>query len=478
MTFDASEPMFGMMLSPLITAISYNDERAVLTMQFQGGTGNELPWTDAGLAALVARIRGTAGMSVPDLRRAVADIYPGLSDDDIGKTTDAFLRRLTHNDMVRWWFGTAQRPLCFLDPRSRLFYPRFGPEPVPGAVPDGAVLSRFAFMRRDGDTVVLENPEHHAVLTFTKAGQDLVPVAFAGSASGRSSAFWHFLWCSGFLEDGTTDTPSRQAWEFHDRVFHARSRSFLGRDNIGMNYRLKSSFASPPARKPPMSDRKIALPRLRDGEDAPRSRPLNSVMETRHSIRSPGDFPLTLADLGVFLWRTASIRGQMSGGGQELLKRPMPAGGAIHELEFYIAIHRCDGLEPGLYQYHGGDHALYALPTNPPYVQAILAGAAGGMGVTGELPDCVIVMASRLLRLAWKYQGMAYRLSMLHAGVAIETFYLVAEDMGLSPCAVGGGDSALFAIATGLAEDEEAAIGEFVLNGRQVSATADTTSRN
>ncbi|MDP2696965.1 SagB family peptide dehydrogenase [Thalassospira sp.] len=468
MTFQTSEPFFGMMLSPLITGISYDGERAVLTVHFQGGTSNELPWSDAGLAELVGRMPETAGMSVPDLRRAVTDLDPGLSDGDVAKTTDVLLRRLTQNDMVRWWFGTTQQPLCFLDPRSRLFYPKFKPDPVP----DGAVLSRFAFMRRDGDAVLLENPEYHAALRFTGAGQDLLPIAFARSASGTSSAFWHFLWCAGFLEHEATDTPSRQAWEFHDRVFHAGSRSFLGSARLGMNYRLKDNLASPPAQKPAMSDRKITLPRLRDSEDTPRSRPLNSVMETRRSIRLPGDFPLTLADLGVFLWRTVSVRGQMMGGEQELLKRPMPSGGSIHELEFYIAVHRCDGLEPGLYQYHGGDHALYALPANPPYVRAMLAGAAGGMGQAGDLPDCVIIMASRLLRLAWKYQGVAYRLSMLHVGVAMETFYLVAEDMGLSPCAVGGGDSALFAIATGLPEDEEAAIGEFVLNGRQVPVMA------
>jgi SagB-type dehydrogenase family enzyme len=105
-------------------------------------------------------------------------------------------------------------------------------------------------------------------------------------------------------------------------------------------------------------------------------------------------------------------------------------------------------------------------------VQAIVSSVASGMGQPDILPDCVIVMASRLLRLAWKYQAISYRLSLLHAGVAMETFYLVAEDMGLSPCAVGSGDSALFSIATGLPEDEEAAIGEFVLSGRQLTGTA------
>ncbi|WP_417811591.1 SagB family peptide dehydrogenase [Thalassospira alkalitolerans] len=481
MTFDVSEPVPGIMLSPVIAAISYDADRLVLSVHFQDWPSRDLSWTDAALAEFIGKMPGTAGMSLSDLQRAMGDLYPSMTDEDIGQTTNALLRRLTQNDMLHWWFGTAQQPLCILEPQSRLFCPQFWAPPVP----DEAVLSRFVFMRRDGNTVLLENPEYHVALRFTKAGGDLLPVAFANSASGPTEdatpsqkAFWRFLWCSGFLEVGGNDRSSRQAWDFHDRVFHAGSRSFLGVTRIGMNYRFKDTVAPLPAQKTAMSDRKIALSRTRVGEETPQSRPLSSVMETRHSVRKPGHFPLTLADLSVFLWRTSSVRGQKSGGGMELLERPMPAGGAIHELEFYIAVHRCDGLEPGLYHYHGGEHALYALPAKPSYVQAIVSGAAGSMGQSDTLPDCVIVMATRLLRLAWKYQAMSYRLSLLHAGVAMETFYLVAEDMGLSPCAVGGGDSALFAIATGLPEDEEAAIGEFVINGRQMPMTVEGNGRS
>ncbi|WP_417843112.1 SagB family peptide dehydrogenase [Thalassospira sp.] len=475
MTFDVAEPMPGIMLSPMITAVSYDADRLVLSVHFQDWPSRDLPWNDAALAEFIGKMPGTAGMSLSDVGRAMGGLYPGMSDADLGKATDTFLLFLSQNDMLHWWFGTAQQPLCILHPQSHLFFPRFSLGPLP----DGVVLSRFVFMRRDGDAVLLENPEYHAVLRFTAAGRDLLPVVFAHSESDAAAevisshqAFWHFLWCSGFLETGATDTPSRQAWDFHDRVFHAGSRSFLGLARLGIREHLNNTVASPPAQKPAMSNRKINLLRTRDGEETPQSRPLSSVMETRHSVRHPGHFPLSLADLGMFLWRTASVRGQGSGGGQELLKRPMPAGGSIHELEFYIAVHRCDGLEPGLYHYHGSEHALYALPTKPPYVQAIVSRAAGGMGQPDILPDCVIVMASRLLRLAWKYQAISYRLSLLHAGVAMETFYLVAEDMGLSPCAVGNGDSSLFSIATGLPEDEEAAIGEFVLNGRQLTGTA------
>jgi hypothetical protein len=41
--------------------------------------------------------------------------------------------------------------------------------------------------------------------------------------------------------------------------------------------------------------------------------------------------------------------------------------------------------------------------------------------------------------------------------------YLVATAMGLAPCALGGGDSDLFAQASGLDYLAESAVGEFIL---------------
>ena len=56
-----------------------------------------------------------------------------------------------------------------------------------------------------------------------------------------------------------------------------------------------------------------------------------------------------------------------------------------------------------------------------------------GLGEADQKPDLAIVIASRLPRLAWKYQGMAYRASLMNAGVVFNLMYLVAIDMGLAP---------------------------------------------
>lgn len=44
--------------------------------------------------------------------------------------------------------------------------------------------------------------------------------------------------------------------------------------------------------------------------------------------------------------------------------------------------------------------------------------------------------------------------------------YLVATAMGLAPCALGNGDPALFAAASGIDALEETSVAEFALSGK------------
>ena len=90
--------------------------------------------------------------------------------------------------------------------------------------------------------------------------------------------------------------------------------------------------------------------------------------------------------------------------------------------------------------------------------------SAACMGQTDSPADTLIVITSRLPRIAWKYETISYRTSLLNAGVALQTMYLVATDMGLQGCANGLGDSRLFEAATGLDPFEETAITEFALS--------------
>jgi SagB-type dehydrogenase family enzyme len=72
-----------------------------------------------------------------------------------------------------------------------------------------------------------------------------------------------------------------------------------------------------------------------------------------------------------------------------------------------------------------------------------------------------MIITSRLPRLSWKYTGIAYRMSLLNAGVVIQSLYLTVADLGLAGSAIGTGNSDWFAKATGASSWEEASIAEF-----------------
>jgi len=76
-------------------------------------------------------------------------------------------------------------------------------------------------------------------------------------------------------------------------------------------------------------------------------------------------------------------------------------------------------------------------------------------------------ITARCQRVFWKYESMAYAVILKNLGALYATMYLVASAMDLAPCALGGGDSELFASAAGLDPCEEPAVGEFVLGTQQ-----------
>jgi SagB-type dehydrogenase family enzyme len=135
----------------------------------------------------------------------------------------------------------------------------------------------------------------------------------------------------------------------------------------------------------------------------------------------------------------------------------------LYELEVYAAVATCRGLSPGLYRYDGLGHRLVLCAERTGAAERLLSEAALAAGLQGTEPQVLLVLAARLPRVAWKYSGLAYALVLKHVGVVFQTMYLAATAMGLAPCAVGIGDSDLFAKASGAEYYAETSVGEFLL---------------
>jgi SagB-type dehydrogenase family enzyme len=331
-------------------------------------------------------------------------------------------------------------------------------------------LSRFAYARRDAGLMVLESPEAHCRVNFLCAetwrwvelfARGIRPLNILSCGDRHGLEFANLLWRIGFLERTDVEEPnSRASWEFHDLLFHWKSRGGRSCGPQWSTYRFLAQWDAPPAVKAAMSDQAIALPTPVGGE---RDITLIEAIEKRRSNREQGGVPVRLEEIAKLLFHTARVQQRLPSNDQELLLRAVPAAGAVHEIEFYVAVRDCLGLETGLYHYHPEAHALYRLPAPETGVCALLDDAATSWGKPEDPPQVLIVLASRLPRLAWKYEGIAYRLSLLNAGVILQSLYLLATAMHLACSAIGGGDSEVFAAVTGLDAYEETSIAEFAI---------------
>ena len=343
--------------------------------------------------------------------------------------------------------------------------------PTPAAVPARVMLDRFAFLRRTAWGATLQHPDATCDLVFENAdGVSLVtrlmasPIEVCSVIGALDHALINLLVTLGFAVDATgVEGPARRTWEFHDRLFQRAARSYDDFTVRGGTYRFTGALPAPPAIRPSYAGISFPLPAPQTGPLSS-GRALRDVMESRRSSRAMSDLPVSFEAVGHLLHRVARVTTVLPGSPeipQEVLLRPYPSGGAIHELEFYLAIRSCSDLAPGFYHYRGQEHALTRVVGAEAPAAAMLADCARAWGQPGQPPQVLVVISSRLPRLAWKYAGIAYKISLMNAGVAIQSLYLVATDLGLSGSAAGSGNPDLFAQATGVSSWEETSIAEF-----------------
>jgi SagB-type dehydrogenase family enzyme len=351
-------------------------------------------------------------------------------------------------------------------------------------------LSRFAYCRRAVRELVLESPLslERSVLRSPALGmlvqalcrpvsaEDL-PSALGDPRAPLVEAAVEYLLgtsavvCSGadepFLED--VDEARRQ-WSFHDLLFHSRSRRGRHDYPSGATYRFAPGIGPLPAVAalvPARPGAGAAVELHRPDWDAlvAADASLTEVLEARGSVRQYAAEPISAEQLGEFLYRTARVRTRYGATAEvpyERTSRPYPSGGAEYELELYPVVARCRGLEPGAYHYDALDHRLWPLPSPEEDVARVRQDTSRAMGGRAE-PDVLIVLASRFQRVAWKYDSIAYSLTLKHVGVLYQTMYLVATAMGLGGCAIGVGDSDVSGRMLGLDYLREGSVGEFAL---------------
>ena len=315
---------------------------------------------------------------------------------------DVLVQRLARNGFLEYRLSAprSETDIVVIEPQM----PEYWPQRAKLGSGDTVVLSRFAYMRRRGNEMVLESPRAGALF---RIGDPAIAATLAAlsqprklsrlrrhAASSFSVELLELLLDSQILlkldakgGDGlrvNEGDSSLVLWDFHDLVFHSRSTEGGHANPLGGTFAFADVIAPLPAVRPPWPGKKIDLRKL--SSSGPNS-PFTKLLRERRSLRDFDDeHPITLAELAQFLDTTARVLSEWTSGGDgeagpevTYSSRPYPAAGSAYELELYLAISNCDGLAPGLYHYDAGSHSLAAIDTSTVQLETLSTAARFAM---------------------------------------------------------------------------------------------------
>jgi SagB-type dehydrogenase family enzyme len=421
-----------------------------------------------------------------DLRAGlpIGSVAPARSATD--KEIALLMRRLARGGLLEYRLARARhgKDVVVIEPQMADYWP----EMAKLNATDTVALSRFAYLRRRGNEMVLESPRSPALFRIcdpriaatlvTLSAPHKIGKLRQQQGSAAFALFGLLVACNIlFKVDAKSDSPRLTegdaglvVWDFHDLLFHTHASVGRQANPTGGRYPYIGVIPPPPAVRAPWSGNAIDLKSFA-AEEA-RS-PFATLLRERHSTRDFDDAqPITIAELAKLLDQTMRVQWKWTspldfGDGNagpdiDYTRRPYPSAGSAYELELYLLVKHCDGLAGGLYHYDADRHALVPIMARAQDTEAQLASAQFAMDAPTP-PQILITIAARFDRVAWKYSGIAYSLILKDVGVLLQTLYLAAADLGLGGCAIGITDIDLFAKMTGLEFYVEGAVGQFAL---------------
>jgi len=422
------------------------------------------------LVTMLQRL-GNGGGSLLDLMQGASSLAPFIA-----------LQQLEQRGWLALDLVHGDAPLVTLEPQSavlkrchppagtaRVRWSRFVhiTPGVDGVLLEGPLQGAWLMLRHPGFSPLIwelagANDWTNALLslpqTFQEQGDDLLMLLLTAGVVGVVES------------DGTPSCDKQaeqQRWSREDASFHHRSRAGWTGKNLGATYRGAEDSPAPPLLHQGKGLDVVCLPRPEHKADDPG---FFSVIEQRRSYRRPGQQPVKQEQLGHLLWsslRIQEIHPVQPGlaHSYEAASRPVACGGAMQEIDTYLIVRRCDGVEPGVYRYAPLEHQLLRLDALNVACEQLLQNACYASG-TEKQPDILFQFAARYGRLSWKYEGIVYALVLKHVGVIMQQLYLVATALNLAPCSLGNGDSDLFARATSLNPWVDVCVGELMLSAR------------
>ena len=245
----------------------------------------------------------------------------------VDKEIDVLARRLARRGLLEYRLGreNGAKVQVIIEPQMPDYWPR---TPKLGGA-ERIALSRFAYMRRRGNEMILESPRANALfricdsqiaaaLTLLATPQTINKLRRQDGFPG-AELFALLLDCQILFKVDSVESDGLRAdegddhlvlWDFHDLLFHTHSTEGRQANPLGGLYPYIDVMQPPPAVRPSWPGSAIELPRLSSVVSDTIS-PFTALMRDRHSTRGFDDAnPITLAELSRLLDSTARIQSQ------------------------------------------------------------------------------------------------------------------------------------------------------------------------
>ena len=237
---------------------------------------------------------------------------------NIDKEIDLLVRRLARRGLLEYRLAGSRigEDQVVIEPQMPDYWPR---TPQLGNA-DAVVLSRFAYMRRRGNEMILEspragalfkicNPKIAAVLATLSTPQHIKQLRRQDDFPGLELLALLLDCQILFKVDAAGGSGLRPAegdhnlvlWDFHDLLFHARSTPGRHANPLGGVYSYASVIPAPPAVRRRWPGKTIDLNAL--SRAAADTLPAARLLRQRHSVRSfDGARPIMLAEPSPRPW--------------------------------------------------------------------------------------------------------------------------------------------------------------------------------
>lgn len=164
-----------------------------------------------------------------------------------------------------------------------------------------------------------------------------------------------------------------------------------------------------------------------------KNKKLGLLIAKRRSIRQFRESSISLEQLSYLLNSSASLLNVNNL--IDYSRRPYPSAGARYPLELYPLILNCTGIEKGLYHYNVKDNCLELILKKD--LKDWLMIALGGE-TSLKKASSIFIITGVLDRTRIKYGNRGYRYALIETGHMVQNIMLLATELGLGTCAIGG----------------------------------------